>query len=89
MCQVSHVKCQMSCDTCHVPHVTCHMSHVIFSSSYSDKVVKLVSDGSVINWAYPAKLKEQPIFFNEGDKVLEWLGLTVNSILFVNHTYQL
>ena len=40
-----HVTCHVSCVTCHVSHVICHMSHVMchfFSSSFSDKVVKLV-----------------------------------------------
>ena len=45
--------------TCHVPHVECHMSRVtcnvsfILFSLFSDKVVKLVGGGSVINGANP------------------------------------
>ena len=59
-CNVSRVTCQVSCVTCHVSHVMCHMSCVtcnifccynFFFSS--DKVVKLVGGGSVINGAYP------------------------------------
>ena len=53
-CHVSHVTCHVSCVTCHVSHVMCHMSHVtckIFF--YSDKVVRLIGGGSVINEAYP------------------------------------
>ena len=40
--------------TCHVSHVMCHMSHVIchiFLNSFSDKAVKLIGGGSVINGA--------------------------------------
>ena len=50
-----HVICHVSHVTCHVSCVTCHMSHVtfFFSSSFSDKVVKLIGGGSVINGAYP------------------------------------
>ena len=37
---------------CHVSHaVTCHVSHVTFL--FSDKVVKLIGVGSLINGAYP------------------------------------
>ena len=50
ICHVSRVTCHKSRVTCHVSHVTCH----IFSSSFfSDKVVKPIGGGSVINGAYP------------------------------------
>ena len=40
--------------TCHRSCVTCHMSHItFFSLPFTDKVVKLVGWGSVINRAYP------------------------------------
>ena len=53
-CHVSHVTCHVSCVMCHVSHVTCHMSHVKCNKShffFSDKLVKLVGGGSVINGA--------------------------------------
>ena len=43
---MSVISCHMSCVTCHMSHVMCHMFVL-------DKVVKLVSGGSVINGAYP------------------------------------
>ena len=45
MCHVSHVMCHMSCVTCHLWRVT----YLFFF--LSDKVVKLVGGGSVINGA--------------------------------------
>ena len=55
MCHVSCVMCHVSYVTCHVSHITCHMSHVtiFFFLFFSDKVVKLIGGGSVINGAYP------------------------------------
>ena len=52
---MSCVMCHVSCVMCHVSHVTCpcHMSHFFSSSFFSDKVVKLIGGGSVINGAYP------------------------------------
>ena len=47
----------MSRVTCHMSRVTCHMSHFFyfffffFFSFFSDKVVKLIGGGSVINGA--------------------------------------
>ena len=41
----------MSRVTCHVSRVTCHF--------FSDKVVKLIGGGSVINGAYPAQLNNK------------------------------
>ena len=49
MCHVSHVMCHKSRVKCHVSGVTCNF----FSSSFLDKVVKLIGGGSVINRAYP------------------------------------
>ena len=40
-----HVMCHVSHVTCHVSHVTCHNFFLLFS----DKVVKLIGGGSVIN----------------------------------------
>ena len=37
--------------TCHVSHVTCHMSRVTSQLFSSDKVLKVVCGGSVINKA--------------------------------------
>ena len=51
---VSHVRCQMSGVRCHVSGVTCFfVFFFFFSSSFLDKVVKLVGGGSVINGALP------------------------------------
>ena len=44
MCHMSHVTCCMSC-------VICHM--YLSSSSFLDKLVKLIRGGSVFNGAYP------------------------------------
>ena len=44
--------CHVSFVTCHVSRVTCHLSHVT-CQIFFNKVVKLVSGGSVINGAYP------------------------------------
>ena len=62
-CYVSRVTCHMSRVTCHMSHVTCHMSQFyfifiyiyvyIFFFFFSDKMVKLIGGGSVINGAYP------------------------------------
>ena len=54
-CHMSHVACHMSCVMCHMSHVTCHVSCVTFFILFfsSDKVVKLIGGGSVINGAYP------------------------------------
>jgi hypothetical protein len=43
---VSRVTCHMSRVTFHISRVTCH-------NFFFDKVVKLISGGSVINRAYP------------------------------------
>ena len=54
-CPMSCVICHISRVRCHVSHVTCHMSQVTchyFYLFFSDKVVKLVGGGSVINGAY-------------------------------------
>ena len=51
-CHMSHITYHISCVTCHMARVTCNMS--IFFSSFSDKMVKLVGEGSVINRAYHA-----------------------------------
>ena len=58
MCHVSCVMCHVSCVMCHVSRVTCHVSHItcqdfLFLFFFSDKVVKLIGGGSVINGAYP------------------------------------
>ena len=50
-CHVSHFLCCMSHVTCHWSCVTCRMSHITLYIFY--KVVELVSEGSVINGAYP------------------------------------
>ena len=42
MCQASHVMCQLS-------HITCHIFVFFCFCSSLDKVIKLVSGGSVIN----------------------------------------
>ena len=50
------VMCHMSCVTCHVSHVMYHISCVtchMFFLSFFDKVVKLVSWGSVWQRGYP------------------------------------
>ena len=55
---VSSVTCHMSHVTCHMTHVICHLQHVMchfFSSSFLDKVVKLIGGWCVINRAYPSK----------------------------------
>ena len=44
---VSHVTCHVPCVTCHMSRVTRHMSQFFFL--FSDKVVKLIGGGSVIN----------------------------------------
>ena len=60
MCQISRVRCHMSCVTCHMSCVTCHLFF------FPDKVVKLISGGSVINGAYHVYLLE--IFINMAGK---------------------
>ena len=55
------VTCRMSCVACHESHVMCQMSHVMCQMSHvnifhffeGDKLVELVSGGSIINGAYP------------------------------------
>ena len=60
MCHVSRV-------TCHVSHVTCHMSRFFFffffSFLFSDKVVKLIGGGSVINGGLPRLVINNILFF--------------------------
>ena len=46
---MSRVMCHVSCVTCHVSRIICHMS--LF---FSEKGVKFIGGGSVINGAYPA-----------------------------------
>ena len=53
MCHVSCVMCHVSCVTCHVSRVTYHVSRFFIIFFFSDKVVKLIGGGSVINGAYP------------------------------------
>ena len=55
MCYISGVLCHVSCITCYVLHVNCN-----FSSFFSDKVVELVGEGSVINTAYPFQFSKNP-----------------------------
>ena len=47
----------MSHVTCHVSHVTCHVSKL-------DKVVRLISGGSVINRAYPVLFNLNPSYIS-------------------------
>ena len=47
---LSRVTCHVSPVTCHLSHVTCFLLFVFF-----DKIVELVSGGSVINGAYPVQ----------------------------------
>ena len=54
--EVSLILTHMSDVACHVSHVMCHMSPCnmsFFSSSFFDKLVKIIGGGSVINGAYP------------------------------------
>ena len=46
---------------CHVSHVTCQVSHVIKEKKKEkmDKVVKLVSQGSVINGTYTVQFLQK------------------------------
>ena len=66
-CHVSHVMCHVSRVTCHVSHVTCNF----FSFFFSDKVVKLIGGGSVINGAYPVQ-------FQGRYQSVRWRGLTTS-----------
>ena len=54
MCHMSHVTCHMSRVRCHVSGIMCQVSCVRCHMSifFPDKVVELVSLGSVINGAY-------------------------------------
>ena len=63
MCHMSHVPCHLSPVMCHVSCVTFHMSNyffylkkkMFFCLKKMDKVVELVSGGSIINGAYPVQ----------------------------------
>ena len=69
-CHVSHILCHVSCVACHVSHVTCQMSH------FFDRVVKLVSGGSVINGATPFSSSIEAVL------PLVWLSLPTVIWLF-------
>ena len=51
-CHVSGVKCHASHIMCHMSHVTYHMYFLLIKNN-PDKMVKLVTGGSVINGTYP------------------------------------
>ena len=59
ICPMSCVMCHVTCHvTCHVSHVMCHVSRVTCHNLFfffSDKVLKLIGGGSVINGAYPVQ----------------------------------
>ena len=55
---VSHVICHVSCVTCHMSHVTCHFFFFFFFFLFfSEKLVKFIGGGSVINGAYPVQFQ--------------------------------
>ena len=91
-CHVSRVKCHMSHVTCHVSHVTFFFIFflylfifffflfyffIFYFYFFSDKVVELISGGSVINGATPSSLFEMRLGTNSFNITLKKLVLSL------------